>query len=87
MPAFKTAGKALARQGIQTGSNILTDVLGGENIKRAALKRAREGGQQLLQQALVPSAPKKSKKKRKKKVVISTKKRKKSRGGRDIFSA
>ena len=51
LPAIKSAGKAVLREGLATGVNILGDVVRGQNIKRAAKKRLRQGGERLLTKA------------------------------------
>ena len=51
IPLLKSGGKALLKQGVQTGKEILGDVLSGQNIKKAARQRVKQGGQRLLQQA------------------------------------
>ena len=54
-PAIKSVGKAVLRQGVATGSNILSDVIEGKSLKQAAKRRAAEGGQALVNQALARS--------------------------------
>ena len=54
-PAIKSVGKAVLRQGVATGSNILSDVIEGQTLKQAAKRRAVEGGQSLMNQALARS--------------------------------
>ena len=43
MPAVKSGAKALGKIGLNSGVNLLGDVLSGENLKTAAKARAREG--------------------------------------------
>ena len=54
-PAIKSVGKAVLRQGVTTGSHILSDVIEGQSLKQAAKRRATEGGQALVNQALARS--------------------------------
>ena len=54
-PAIKSVGKAVLRQGVATGSHILSDVIEGKSLKQAAKRRASEGGQALVNQALARS--------------------------------
>lgn len=77
LPALKSAGKAVLKQGVQTGFDIAGDVLAGQPIKKAAKRRAKQAGSQLLSRAsktlfgeglattsIPPPAYKKKKKKR-----------------------
>ena len=43
MPTVKSGAKALGKIGLNTGVNLLGDVLSGKNLKTAAKARAREG--------------------------------------------
>ena len=43
MPAVKSGAKALGKIGLNSGVNLLGDVLSGKNLKTAAKARAREG--------------------------------------------
>ena len=52
LPGIKSVGKAVLKQGVSTGANILGDVLGGESVKTSARRRATEGGQMLMNRAL-----------------------------------
>ena len=52
LPGIKSVGKAVLKQGVSTGANILGDVLGGESVKTSAKRRATEGGQMLMNRAL-----------------------------------
>ena len=51
VPVLKSGGKAVAKQALQTGINILGDVVGGESIKKASKRRLKEGGSQLIKRA------------------------------------
>lgn len=84
-PAIKSVGKAVLRQGVATGSNILSDVIEGKSLKQAAKRRATEGGQALLNQALarsglVPGPPPSKKRKAVKKSRGGGRRRQSGRG-------
>lgn len=51
VPVLKKSGKALLKEGLQTGVNVIGDVLEGQNIKSAMKRRAKDSGQRLLHQA------------------------------------
>ena len=50
LPVMKTAGTAVAKEAIRTGAAIATDVVEGEDIKEAAIKRAKQGARNLATQ-------------------------------------
>lgn len=52
IPSFKAAGKAVLREGVSTGANILSDVISGQSLKSSAKRRAVQGGQNLMERAL-----------------------------------
>lgn len=52
LPGIKSAGKAVLRQGVATGANILSDVISGQSLKQAAKRRALESGETLMNRAL-----------------------------------
>ena len=51
VPMFKSAGKSLLREGLKTGTGILTDALDGRNIKESASQRLSQSAKQLTQRA------------------------------------
>ena len=51
VPLFKSAGKTLLREGLKTGTNILTDALDGRNIKESASQRLSQSAKQLTRRA------------------------------------
>ena len=51
VPMFKSAGKTLLREGIKTGTGILTDALDGRNISASASERLSQSAKQLTQKA------------------------------------
>lgn len=52
IPLLKTGGKALLKEGMNTGAKLAHDVLTGDNIKTAVKKRTREAGKRLFHQAV-----------------------------------
>ena len=94
VPVLKSAGKAVARQGLNTGLNILGDVLGGENIKHASKRRLNEGKDNLIKKAKTslfstlpppPLQPKKSNKNKKRKNKNQSRHKPPNRKHKDIF--
>ena len=87
LPGIKSVGKAVLNQGLSTGANILSDVLGGESVKTAAKRRAVEGGQNLMNRALAQaglvggSSPAKRRRTNRRKMVGRGLKRKRRSGG------
>ena len=69
LPGIKSVGKAVLSQGVDTGVNILSDVISGKSATTAAKRRALEGGENLMNRALAQvglvgtSAPKKRRRK------------------------
>ena len=51
VPMFKSAGKTLLREGLKTGTAILSDTLEGKNIKDAASQRISQSAKQLTHRA------------------------------------
>lgn len=51
IPLLKSGGKALLRQGLNTGFSVARDVLTGKNIKRSVKRRAKEAAGNLLDNA------------------------------------
>lgn len=51
VPMFKSAGKAILREGLKTGTGILSDTLEGKNIKEAASQRLSQSAKHLTQRA------------------------------------
>jgi len=52
LPFLKSAGKAVAKQGLQTGIDLAGDVLAGQNIKAATKRRVRTGARKLYKKAV-----------------------------------
>ena len=90
LPLVKSGAKAVGRELLKSGSRIASDVLAGENVKRAAIRRAKQAGSNLLNRAVGGppgepfSQPVSKRLKRKQKPVISRKARRKQ--PKDIFS-
>ena len=90
VPLFKSAGKTLLREGLKTGTNILTDALDGRNIKESASQRLSQSAKQLTRRAAdkltktlnKPSSSRGVKRKRKTQTVQKRRVKRK----RDIFS-
>ena len=53
LPIAKTAASTLGKEALNTGANILTDSLKGENIKEVAKRRWREGATSLVDKAKI----------------------------------
>lgn len=52
LPGIKSVGKMALREGVRAGSNVLSDVIGGENVKTSLKRRAAESGENLMTRAL-----------------------------------
>ena len=64
LPGIKSVGKMALREGARAGSNVLSDVIGGENVKTSLKRRAVESGENLMTRALggfLPPPTKKTK--------------------------
>jgi len=90
LPLVKSGAKAVGRKVLKSGTRIASDVLAGENVKRAAIRHAKQAGSNLLHRAVggPPGEPFfqpiSKRLKRKQKPVISRKARRKQ--SKDIFS-
>lgn len=96
VPVLKSTGKAVLKEGLRTGIDVLGDVLSGSDIKSSVKRRARQSGSRLVKKATnklkrqlistQPPPPGRKKKGIKRRLnnqpLHSTKKR---RRGRDIF--
>ena len=51
LPLTKSAGKAVGRQALQSGADIVSDVLAGENFKQTTKRRGKAAASSLLAQA------------------------------------
>jgi len=90
LPLVKSGAKAVGLEVLKSGTRIASDVLAGENVKRAAIRRAKQAGSNLLNRAVGGppgerfSQPVSKRLKRKQKPDISRKARRKQ--SKDIFS-
>lgn len=50
-PTLKSAGKSILHEGLRTGTNILSDVLSGQNVKTATKKRVKKASNRILKKA------------------------------------
>ena len=50
-PIAKKVGKAVGKQALQTGAQIATDIVSGENFKQSLKKRGRAGAENLFNKA------------------------------------
>lgn len=51
VPMLKNTGKTLLREGIKTGTEILSDAIGGKSIKTSASERIGQSAQRLTKKA------------------------------------
>ena len=52
LPLLKSGAKAVGKEAIKSGTQLLGDILEGDNVKRAAAKRAKKAGKNLLRSAV-----------------------------------
>ena len=82
MPLVKRGAKSIGKEVLKSGTNFVSDILEGKNLKQAALNRTKETGSNLLRKVTTfPGERKRIKKKHKKKSSSKTK-----RAKTDIFS-
>jgi len=91
MPFFKTGARAIGREALRSGMQFASDVLEGQNVKQAPVRRAKQAGYYLLNRDIAPPpglpffpTPPNKKPKRPGGVVIS--KKRKPKPTKDIFS-
>jgi len=91
MPLFKSDARAVGREALRSGMQFASDVLEGQNVKQAAVRRAKQAGSNVLKRAIAPPpglpfypTPPNKKPKRASGVVIS--KKRKPKPTKDIFS-
>ena len=97
VPMLKRTGKAVMKEGLRTGLDVLHDVVGGENIKSSVQRRARQTGSRLVKRAannigqqLLPALPPPPGRKKKRAIkrrlnARKTQSSKKRRRDQDIF--
>ena len=90
VPMLKSTGKTLLREGLKTGTGILTDAINGQNIKESASNRLSQSANNLTRRAaqklskrLTYNPPPGIRVNRKRKAKTSKKRRVKKK--RDIF--
>ena len=52
LPLLKRGGRVLLKEGLRTGTDIVGDVLDGQNFKSSLKKRGREGGERIVHRAM-----------------------------------
>ena len=83
LPLVKRGAKSIGKEVLKSGTNFVSDILEGKNLKQAALNRTKETGSNLLRKvATFPGNGKELKNHKKKKKSTSKAKRAKT----DIFS-
>ena len=53
IPFVKSAGKAVAKQALISGTDLAGDILDGHSIKRAAKRRGRQAGKRIIKKARI----------------------------------
>ena len=88
---FKSGARAIGREAMRSGMQFASDVLEGQNVKQAAVRKAKQAGSSLLKRTIAPPpglpffpTPPNKKTKRTSGVVIS--KKRKPKPTKDIFS-
>jgi len=93
LPVMKRAGKAVAKQALNTGMSVASDALAGRNVKESFDEHGREGATNLLHKGHKALSKKKTKPKRRQKgrgmgiFRAKTIKRIKKRGGKKFSDA
>jgi len=54
MPLFKSVARAIGREALRSGMQFASDVLDVQNVKQAAVRRAKQVGSNLLKRAIAP---------------------------------
>lgn len=52
VPLLKSGGKALLKQGLNTGMKVIGDVMSGEKLSSSVKKRSQQAGKRLFNQAM-----------------------------------
>ena len=90
LPFLVKGGQSVGKEALRTGTQVMSDVLAGENIKDSAKKRTKEAGKNIARravdklQSMVGNGKYKRKRKTQKRVIQSKKRKVK---GRDIFDS
>lgn len=90
MPLLKTGAKTLGKQALTSGMQIAGDMLGGQNFKQSAKRRAKEAGGNLMGKArkrlrFEPPGERAIKRRSTKHKRIRKSRSNRRRSGRDIF--
>ena len=84
LPLVKRGAKSIGKEVLKSGTNFVSDILEGKNLKQAALNRTKETGSNLLRKVTTfPGERKRIKKTTKRKKKSSSKAK---RAKTDIFS-
>jgi len=54
MPLFKSGARSFGREALRSGMQFASDVLEGQNVKQAAVRRAKQASSNLLKRAIAP---------------------------------
>lgn len=82
VPLLKSGGKAILKEGLNTGARVMSDVASGHNFKTSLKRRGREVGERLYERAVkkmrggsfaTPSPPGEPARRKKKKSIRTTK--------------
>ena len=52
VPTLKSAGRSLIKEGLRTGTGIISDVLSGDNIKTATKRRVRKASKNMVRKTI-----------------------------------
>ena len=88
LPFLVRGGQTLGKEVIRTGTQVVSDVLEGQNLKESAKKRSQDAGKSIARKTIdtlqgMVGKGKYKRRRKKQKRVIPSKKRKEN--GRDIF--
>ena len=64
LPMLKSVGKKIGKQALTSGARFASDILGGDDVKTATKRRAKEGGLSFLRDIAGGSEPPRKKKKK-----------------------
>jgi len=65
LPMLKSVGKKIGKQALTSGARFASDIIGGDDFKTAAKRRAKEGGLSFLRDVAGGSGPPPKKKQKK----------------------
>lgn len=52
VPTLKSAGRSLIKEGLRTGTGIISDVLSGDNIKTATKRRVKKASKHMIRKTI-----------------------------------